>query len=111
MVQTLPAHSDPVTAVHFNRDGSLIVSASYDGLIRIWDSSDGVTPASKSIWALTHWSMHVLLESNGNPDLFVGDCKPSLKATGWARITHVSDSSQHVSVYLQHLFSSNHTET
>ena len=43
-VQTLPAHSDPVTAVHFNRDGSLIVSASYDGLIRIWDSSDGARP-------------------------------------------------------------------
>lgn len=43
-VQTLPAHSDPVTAVHFNRDGSLIVSASYDGLIRIWDSSDGAQP-------------------------------------------------------------------
>jgi len=31
-LKTLPAHSDPVTAVHFNRDGSLIVSSSYDGL-------------------------------------------------------------------------------
>lgn len=41
-LQTLPAHSDPVTAVHFNRDGTLIVSSSYDGLMRIWDSTDGV---------------------------------------------------------------------
>ena len=31
-LKTLPAHSDPVTAVNFNRDGSLIVSSSYDGL-------------------------------------------------------------------------------
>uniref|UniRef100_A0A8D0LBK4 WD repeat domain 5B n=1 Tax=Sphenodon punctatus TaxID=8508 RepID=A0A8D0LBK4_SPHPU len=29
-LKTLPAHSDPVSAVHFNRDGSLIVSSSYD---------------------------------------------------------------------------------
>jgi hypothetical protein len=31
-LKTLPAHSDPVTSVHFNRDGTLIVSSSYDGL-------------------------------------------------------------------------------
>lgn len=30
-LQTLPAHSDPVTAVDFSRDGTLIVSSSYDG--------------------------------------------------------------------------------
>lgn len=35
--KTLPAHSEPVTAVHFNRDGTLIASCSHDGLIRIWD--------------------------------------------------------------------------
>lgn len=40
-LRTLPAHSDPVTAVHFNRDGSLIVSSSYDGLCRIWDTASG----------------------------------------------------------------------
>lgn len=40
-LKTLPAHSDPVTAVHFNRDGSLIVSSSYDGLCRIWDTASG----------------------------------------------------------------------
>lgn len=37
----LPAHSDPVTAVHYNLDGSLIVSSSYDGLCRIWNASTG----------------------------------------------------------------------
>lgn len=40
-MKTLPAHSDPVSAVHFNRDGSLIVSSSYDGLCRIWDTASG----------------------------------------------------------------------
>ena len=40
-LKVLPAHSDPVTAVNFNRDGSLIVSSSYDGLCRIWASSTG----------------------------------------------------------------------
>ena len=28
---TLPSHSYPVTAVHFNIDSTLIVSSSYDG--------------------------------------------------------------------------------
>ena len=32
-LRTLSAHSDPVSAVDFNRDGSLIVSGSYDGLM------------------------------------------------------------------------------
>ena len=31
-LKTLPAHSDPVSAVSFNRDGTLIASSSYDGL-------------------------------------------------------------------------------
>ena len=34
-LKTIPAHSDPVSAVHFNRDGTLIVSASYDGLVYV----------------------------------------------------------------------------
>ncbi|KAF9270396.1 WD40 repeat-containing protein [Marasmius fiardii PR-910] len=40
-LKVLPAHSDPVTAVSFNHDGTLIVSCSMDGLIRIWDSDSG----------------------------------------------------------------------
>lgn len=40
-VSTLPAHSDPVTAVSFNRDGTTVCSGSHDGLIRIWDVATG----------------------------------------------------------------------
>lgn len=40
-MSTLPAHSDPVTAVSFNRDGTCVCSASHDGLIRIWDVATG----------------------------------------------------------------------
>ena len=40
-LRTLPAHSDPVSGVHFNRDGTLIASCSHDGLIRIWDTNTG----------------------------------------------------------------------
>lgn len=35
------AHSLPVTSVHFNRDGSLIVSGSHDGSCKIWDAANG----------------------------------------------------------------------
>ncbi|CAH1448328.1 unnamed protein product [Lactuca virosa] len=35
-LKVLPAHSDPVTDVNFNRDWTLIMSSSYDGLCRIW---------------------------------------------------------------------------
>ncbi|CDP14622.1 unnamed protein product [Coffea canephora] len=31
----------PVTSVHFNRDGSLIVSGSHDGSCKIWDAASG----------------------------------------------------------------------
>jgi len=40
-VSTLPAHSDPVTAVSFNRDGTCVCSGSHDGLIRVWDVATG----------------------------------------------------------------------
>ena len=35
-MKTLDAHLDYVTAVHFNRDGSLIVSCALDGLMCVW---------------------------------------------------------------------------
>ncbi|KAH6772772.1 Transducin/WD40 repeat-like superfamily protein [Perilla frutescens var. frutescens] len=31
----------PVTSVHFNKDGSLIVSGSHDGSCKIWDAAGG----------------------------------------------------------------------
>jgi len=40
-LKILPAHSDPVSAVHFSCDGTLLVSGSHDGLCRIWDTSTG----------------------------------------------------------------------
>lgn len=41
LLRSLPAHSDPVGGVDFVRDGTLIVSCSSDGLIRVWDTATG----------------------------------------------------------------------
>lgn len=41
VMRKLPAHSDPVGGVDFVRDGSLVVSCSSDGLIRVWDVATG----------------------------------------------------------------------
>lgn len=40
-MRKLPAHSDPVGGVDFVRDGTLVVSCSSDGLIRVWDVATG----------------------------------------------------------------------
>ena len=40
-LRAITAHSDPVTSVAFNRDSTLIVSSSYDGLCRVWDTATG----------------------------------------------------------------------
>ncbi|KAL3419089.1 WD domain-containing protein [Phlyctema vagabunda] len=40
-MRSLPAHSDPIGAVDFVRDGTLIASCSTDGLIRVWDTTTG----------------------------------------------------------------------
>lgn len=39
--RTIAAHSEAVTGVDCNRDGSILASCSYDGLIRLWDASTG----------------------------------------------------------------------
>jgi COMPASS component SWD3 len=41
VMRSLPAHSDPVGGVDFVRDGTLLVSCSSDGLIRVWDTASG----------------------------------------------------------------------
>lgn len=51
--QDLPAHGDPVTAVDFNRDGTLIVSSSFDGLARIWDTATGSCRATLVLCSLS----------------------------------------------------------
>lgn len=51
-LKELPAHSDPVTAVAFNHDGSLLVSSSYDGLCRIWSAPPGSCGCDKNMKSL-----------------------------------------------------------
>jgi hypothetical protein len=41
-MKTLSAHSDPVMAAGFNRDGTMIVSCSIDGLMYVSFSSLGL---------------------------------------------------------------------
>ncbi|KAI1005340.1 WD repeat-containing protein 5 [Podosphaera aphanis] len=40
-LRSLPAHSDPVSAVDFIYDGTLVCSCSTDGLIRVWETASG----------------------------------------------------------------------
>lgn len=37
-MRVLPAHSDPVSGVQFNRDGTMIVSCSWDGYMCVFSS-------------------------------------------------------------------------
>ena len=39
--RAIEAHSEPVTSVHFIRDGSIVVSGSHDGSCKIWDAKSG----------------------------------------------------------------------
>jgi WD40 repeat protein len=48
--QTLPAHSDPVTAVDFSADGTMVVSSSYDGLARVWDAAQTPLACQKTLF-------------------------------------------------------------
>ena len=34
-LRAIPAHSEPVTSCHFNNDGTVLVTGSYDGLMYV----------------------------------------------------------------------------
>ena len=40
LVATLKGHTDKITSLDINRDGTHIVSASLDGTIKLWDSEN-----------------------------------------------------------------------
>lgn len=60
-MNVLSLHNDPVTAVDFSCDGTLIVSSSYDGSVRTWDCASGkllktLVPASKTVASYATYS-------------------------------------------------------
>jgi hypothetical protein len=80
-MKTLHAHLDYVTAVHFNRDATLIVSCALDGLMcvlspspliydwcphsRIWNTSDGqclktLAEGHDAIWCVPNFTISIL---------------------------------------------------
>ena len=70
-MRTLTGHSDFVRSVAFSRDGTRIVSGSYDDLVMIWDTETGVQVCSH---ACTWWSVELDLVSRGvNAAVFVVD--------------------------------------
>jgi COMPASS component SWD3 len=64
--KTLPAHSDPVTAVDFSLDGTVVISASHDGLLRLWDVASG--QCLKTIFAQPQSSAPVSFARYGSRD-------------------------------------------
>lgn len=37
----MPAHSEPITSCQFIADGTVLLTSSYDGLLRLWDVATG----------------------------------------------------------------------
>jgi hypothetical protein len=55
LIRTLEGHSDSVSGCAFSPDGKLIVSASYDGALKVWDSETGqlLRPLKGHEWSVS----------------------------------------------------------
>jgi COMPASS component SWD3 len=98
-VSTLPAHSDPVTAVSFNRDGTTVCSASHDGLIRIWDVATG--ECLKTIYAAGNPPVSSVKYSPNGKFLLAGTLDSAIRlwpvtVTGSNKCAKMYTSEQHV---------------
>lgn len=61
----LPAHSDPVTCMDFNYDGTVLASCSFDGLVRLWDTHNGHCLKTLAIDGGSSPLSHVKFSPNG----------------------------------------------
>jgi COMPASS component SWD3 len=98
-VSTLPAHSDPVTAVSFNRDGTCVCSASHDGLIRIWDVTTG--ECLKTIYAAGNPPVSSVRYSPNSKYLLAGTLDSCLRLwpvtqTGTNKCAKIYQSKRHI---------------
>eukprot|EP00605_Chrysophyceae_sp_TOSAG23-4_P000917 GSChrysophyteH1.ASY1.ANO1.1015.1 assembled CDS len=72
----LGGHSDTVTAVGFNFDGTIILTASYDGTVRTWDAATGelklVMDGPEDIeWAQWHSKGNAIVAGSGDGTIWM----------------------------------------
>ena len=63
-VHTLTAHKEAITCAQFNKEGSFLISSSYDGTIRTWDVASGKCVSVIEETPL-HPVSHVIFSPNG----------------------------------------------
>jgi WD40 repeat protein len=47
LIRTWKAHKSPITSIAFFPDGQFILSASWDGTVRVWKVNDGIKRAEE----------------------------------------------------------------
>ena len=97
-ISTLPAHSDPVTSVAFNRDGTMIVSGSHDGLIRFWDVMTG--ECLKTLYATNNPPVSSVTYAPNGKYILAGTLDNTLRL--WPVTTTTSSSSSSSSSSMNH---------
>lgn len=65
MLKELPAHENSVSSGAFSSDGTLICTAGFDGLVRLWDTNSGQCLKTLQSGATTSCG-NVLFSPNGN---------------------------------------------